>query len=56
MIAIDNVLWDGKVADINENDAETTAIRKLNEIVVNDARVSNTMIPIADGLTVVRKR
>ena len=56
LIAIDNVLWDGKVADINENDAETTAIRKLNEIVVNDARVINTMIPIADGLTVVRKR
>lgn len=56
LIAIDNVLWDGKVADARFNDADTVAIRRLNEKLLKDERVSLSMIPISDGLTLVRKR
>lgn len=55
VIAIDNVLWDGKVADLTDTDDNTVAIRDLNAKIVKDSRVSLTMIPIADGLTLVRK-
>jgi predicted O-methyltransferase YrrM len=56
LIAIDNVLWDGKVADPDENDTNTVAIRKLNEKIATDERVSISMLSIGDGLTLARKR
>jgi predicted O-methyltransferase YrrM len=56
VIAIDNVLWHGQVADPSQNDLNTEAIRALNQKIVRDNRVSLSMLPIADGLTLVRKR
>ena len=51
LIAIDNVLWGGSVIDSERNDDDTKAIRKLNEFIANDKRVSVSMIPIGDELT-----
>ena len=56
LIAIDNVLWSGKVADPNENDADTVALRVLNTKIHADARVDLSMLPMADGLTLALKR
>lgn len=55
LMAIDNVLWEGKVADPDIQDANTQAIRQLNEKILRDLRVDVSMIPIGDGLTLVRK-
>ncbi len=55
LIAIDNVLWDGAVADPAINDADTLAIRALNEKIHQDRRVEISLVPIADGLGLVRK-
>ena len=51
VIAIDNVLWGGSVIDSERNDEDTKAIRKLNDFIANDKRVSLSMVPIGDGLT-----
>jgi predicted O-methyltransferase YrrM len=56
LIAIDNVLWGGKVADPTVDDANTEAIRALNAKLVQDERVSLSVVPIADGLTLALKR
>lgn len=56
LILFDNTLWDGKVADPQFNDSETRAIRALNQKLYSDERVDISLIPIADGLTLVRKR
>ena len=56
LIAVDNVLWSGKVADLSNQDSTTLSIRSLNEKVLRDERVSLTMLPIGDGMTLVRKR
>ena len=56
LIAIDNVLWHGKVIDDAVNDADTMAIRALNKKLLSDSRVSLSMIPISDGLTLLLKR
>jgi caffeoyl-CoA O-methyltransferase len=53
--AFDNVLWGGAVADPAQRDAATSAIRSLNAQVAVDPRVSMSMIPIGDGLTLVSK-
>jgi predicted O-methyltransferase YrrM len=55
LMAIDNVLWSGEVADASVTDANTTAIRALNRHVHQDARVSMSLVPIGDGLTLLRK-
>jgi predicted O-methyltransferase YrrM len=55
LIMIDNVLWDGAVADSATNDADTLALRALNTKIKSDARVSLSMVPIGDGLTLARK-
>ena len=54
-VAIDNTLWDGKVADPAVNDADTAAIRALNAKLFGDTRVSLSFLPFADGLTLARK-
>ncbi len=51
LIAIDNVLWDGKVIDPSDNSADTVAIRALNEKIHTDPRVDVALVPIGDGLT-----
>jgi caffeoyl-CoA O-methyltransferase len=56
VIAIDNVLWSGRVADPSVNDEDTTAIRALNEKVAADQRVDHVLLPIRDGVTLARVR
>ena len=56
LIAVDNVLWDGAVADPERDDPDTRAIRALNEKIRDDRRVSLSLLPIGDGLTLARKR
>jgi O-methyltransferase len=56
LIAIDNTLWDGKVADPRVNDPDTMAIRALNQKLHADTRVSLSLLPFADGLTLALKR
>ncbi|MBA2660800.1 MAG: class I SAM-dependent methyltransferase [Bradymonadaceae bacterium] len=56
LIAIDNVLWSGKVADWTVSDPDTEAIRQLNNKLHDDDRVSLTLVPIGDGMTLLRKR
>ncbi len=55
VIAIDNVLWGGDVADPAKTDADTSALRALNEKIHRDERVDLAMLPVGDGLTIVRK-
>lgn len=56
MIAIDNVLWNGNVYDLSIDDPDTVAIRALNEKLHTDERVSISLVPIGEGLTLARKR
>jgi predicted O-methyltransferase YrrM len=56
LIAFDNTLWDGKVANPQVNDADTVAIRALNQKIHADNRVSMSFLPFADGLTLALKR
>jgi caffeoyl-CoA O-methyltransferase len=56
VILADNVLWSGRVADPAAGDPHTEAIRAFNRKVAADPRVDKVILPIADGLTLVRKR
>jgi caffeoyl-CoA O-methyltransferase len=56
LVAIDNVLWGGDVADPKITNDDTTAIRAVNKKVHGDQRVDVSLVPIGDGLTLARKR
>jgi len=56
LIAIDNVLWFGAVADETKQDADTQAIRGTNLKIRNDKRVDISLVPIGDGVLLARKR
>lgn len=56
VVAVDNTLWDGKVADPAVNDEDTVGIRALNDVVHRDERISLSFLPFADGLTLARKK
>lgn len=56
VLLIDNVLWGGDVADPAATDAETVTLRELNARVKADERVDFCLLPVADGLTLIRKR
>ena len=56
LIVIDNVLWSGRVADPQVQDQSTLAIRTFNDKLRNDPRVTLSVVPIADGLTLALKR
>jgi caffeoyl-CoA O-methyltransferase len=56
LVAIDNVLWGGEVANPAITDKDTVAIRSLNKRVLADERVDLSLVPIGDGLTLARKR
>jgi caffeoyl-CoA O-methyltransferase len=53
---VDNTLWSGRVADPEVADADTVALRHFNEVLHRDERVDLSLLPMGDGLTVVRKR
>ena len=56
MIAIDNVLWSGKVTDASINDDATVALRDIARHVSHDDRVEHVMLPMADGILLARKK
>ncbi|WP_020408595.1 O-methyltransferase [Hahella ganghwensis] len=56
LIAVDNVLWGGKVADPTVQDVDTRAIRALNKKMQSDKRIDYAMVPIADGVSLAVKR
>ena len=55
LMAIDNVLWSGRVADPNNTDKRTIAIREFNQQLHQDERVNISLVPISDGLTLAMK-
>lgn len=54
ILAVDNVLWSGKI--LNPPDEQSEAIHQLNEMIAEDDRVEQVMIPVRDGLNIVRKK
>ena len=56
LIALDNMLWGGKVADPAAVDANTSALRALNAKISADARVEATLLTIGDGVMLARRR
>ena len=56
LILVDNVLWSGAVVDPARDDEDTEAIRAFNQVCADDPRISLSLVPIGDGLTLARKR
>ncbi len=56
MIAFDNMLWGGAVADLTEHDVDTEALRTLNLKIHNDMRVDSCLLTLADGVMLARRR
>jgi predicted O-methyltransferase YrrM len=56
LVAIDNTLWNGSVADESNQTSDTRAIRAFNQLVHADERVDMSLLPIGDGLTLALKR
>jgi len=56
LVAVDNTLWSGAVADPSKTDKDTVAIRAFNDAVHSDARVELSLLPIGDGLTLALKK
>lgn len=56
-ILADNILWSGKVLDkVNPDDLQTRGIVEFNEMIKNDRRVEKVILPLRDGMTVIRKK
>lgn len=55
LIALDNVLWGGAVADPAQDDPDTQTMRQVNESIAAEPRVHHVMLAIADGMTIARK-
>lgn len=56
LIIIDNILWGGDVVNKNSQDKRTHIIRELNELIRQDDRVETSLIPMRDGISLVRKK
>ena len=56
LLMFDNTLWSGAVADPEDQDEDTQALRELNDRLLHDERVTISLVPIGDGLTLARKR
>ena len=54
-ILADNVLWGGKVLDDHTSDSATSAIRRFNQMITEDQRVENLLLPVRDGIMVINK-
>ncbi len=54
-ILADNTLWDGHVVEEETKDAQTEGIRQFNDHVAEDDRVEKVMLPLRDGLTIIKK-
>lgn len=55
-ILADNTLWDGHVVEENVHDAQTLGIMAFNDLVAADERVEKVILPLRDGLTIIRKK
>ena len=56
VIAVDNVLWSGRVTDPDAQEASTRALQEFNDRVVRDDRVDVVMLPVGDGVSLISKR
>jgi len=56
LIAVDNTLWSGEVADPENRDSDTVALREFNDVLHKDPRIDLTLLPVGDGLTLARIR
>ncbi|MCK5775210.1 MAG: methyltransferase, partial [Bacteroidales bacterium] len=57
LIIADNVLWGGKViGELSTNDKDTKGLLAFNKMVTEDKRVENVMLPLRDGLMLIRKK
>lgn len=56
LVLLDNMLWSGRVADNSVNDVDTQAIRTLNSKLKDDPRIDLSLLTLADGLTLARKK
>jgi caffeoyl-CoA O-methyltransferase len=56
VLLVDNTLWSGRVVDEAADDASTVAIRAFNDMVAADERVESYLLPVGDGVTLIRKR
>ena len=57
LILADNTLWDGHVTDpAYDRDPQTLGIRRFNDVIANDSRVEKVILPLRDGLTLIRIR
>lgn len=55
-ILADNTLWDGHVLETSTNDPQTLSIKAFNDFVAQDTRVEKVILPLRDGLTIIRKK
>ncbi len=55
LMCVDNTLWSGAVIDPDVDDANTEALRRFNDHVAADARTRQVIVPIGDGLTLIRR-
>ncbi|HEU4517020.1 MAG TPA: class I SAM-dependent methyltransferase [Steroidobacteraceae bacterium] len=56
LVVVDNTLWSGRVADPEERDADTRALREFTDALHRDPRVDLALLPVGDGLTLARRR
>lgn len=56
LLLADNVLWSGRVADGSDDEPDTVALRRFNDVVATDSRVDALILPVFDGLTMARRR
>jgi O-methyltransferase len=56
LIAIDNTLWSGRVADPANKDVDTIALRAFNDALHHDERIDLALLPVGDGITLALKR
>ncbi len=56
LIVVDNTLFFGRVFDPGHDDPDTVAVRGFNQALLDDERVDISLLPMADGITLIRRR